>query len=108
MVAQPVRVSSVVNLEPQGVLQEIARLLARQAADHGRALSDVHDLQLSPRAARPRPLRSGPPSAPGAPAHTAGAALPGRCRTAPGYRHARCNPAGYARTTPHTKSCETM
>ena len=47
MTARPVRMSDIMDLEPKGVLQEVPRLLPGQPADHGRAFSDVHNLQLS-------------------------------------------------------------
>ena len=47
MTARPVRVRSVMHLEPERMLQEVPRLLARQAAHDYCPRSDVHDLQLS-------------------------------------------------------------
>jgi hypothetical protein len=46
MLVHAVRVSRVVHLEPQGVLQEVARLLIRQPGDNRGPLGDVDDIQL--------------------------------------------------------------
>ncbi|MGH3857952.1 MAG: hypothetical protein ACRDR6_31585 [Pseudonocardiaceae bacterium] len=43
MPTQGVRVSHVVHLEAERVLQVVARLLRLQAGHHGRPLGDVHD-----------------------------------------------------------------